>query len=173
MTLRRDEPLGKMVIVMRGIAGSGKSTKAQEFKSTLGSAVLIVSADDYFMIDGQYQFDRSKLGLAHAFCQRIVQEALQKEPDNGIHTIIVDNTNTTRREVLVYARLAHQADAEFDMLYSDAPWAMDVEECTKRNQHGVLKESIQAMKDRFWKYGEHPSLHEIINGDPPLENPAS
>ena len=39
---------------MRGLPGSGKSTKAKKIAGDVG---VIFSTDDFFMVDGQYKFD--------------------------------------------------------------------------------------------------------------------
>lgn len=52
------------VIILSGISGSGKSTYADEFCRTKyeGKYVCRVSADDYFMVAGSYNFDPEKVG---------------------------------------------------------------------------------------------------------------
>lgn len=44
---------------MRGLPGSGKSTKA---KKIAGSQGVVYSTDDFFMVKGQYVYDGSKIG---------------------------------------------------------------------------------------------------------------
>ena len=43
----------KSLILVRGIPGSGKSTFAKE----ISYGFPFLSADDFFMIEGKYQFD--------------------------------------------------------------------------------------------------------------------
>ena len=90
----------KQVIIMQGISGSGKSTKAHEIAekhSAIGCRV--VSADDLFTINGTYNFDPTLLGEAHKQCMRSFLAALQN-PEVGL--VIVDNTNTTLVEMAPY-----------------------------------------------------------------------
>ena len=47
----------KTLYILRGIPGSGKTTHAKRLAGTNG---VIISADDYFMRDGEYCFDASK-----------------------------------------------------------------------------------------------------------------
>ena len=64
------------MFIMRGISGSGKSTKAREImakENSCGNAAIICSADDFFMASGKYKFDASKLGQAHAWCRQVEQ----------------------------------------------------------------------------------------------------
>lgn len=44
---------------MRGLPGSGKSTKAKKIAGELG---VIYSTDDFFMVNGQYVFDGKMIG---------------------------------------------------------------------------------------------------------------
>ena len=52
------------VSIMRGPSGSGKSTHAKMIKNSLDN-VEIVSADDFFMVDGKYVYDVKMIGEYH------------------------------------------------------------------------------------------------------------
>jgi len=52
----------KTLIIMRGLPGSGKSTKAKLFAGEKG---LIYSTDDFFIIDGKYIYDPTKIVEYH------------------------------------------------------------------------------------------------------------
>lgn len=87
----------KNVIILSGASGSGKSTFAQFLSQNIEDCA-IVSADDYFMKDGEYKFDQRKLPQAHEHCRMLFVQCL----DFGIGTIIVDNTNTSQKEYQFY-----------------------------------------------------------------------
>jgi len=53
----------KELLLLRGLPGSGKSTLAK----LLGGEHI--EADMYFMKDGEYHFDGSKLKIAHEWCR--------------------------------------------------------------------------------------------------------
>ena len=136
----------KKFIFIRGLPGSGKSSLAKE----LVEDGQIFSTDDYFHInpEGTYQFDKTKLGKAHAWNQRRVEAAL----DLGFDTIIVDNTSTTLRELKSYAipiRLALGRGYQIELREPDTEWKFDVDKCFELNTHGVPKEAIQRMKNRY------------------------
>ena len=134
----KDASADKRVIIMRGLPGSGKSTKAQSYGGT------IVSADDYFIQGGEYKFDSSKLGAAHGQCKRLAEEAMRR----GDPIIVVDNTNTTEREYKDYVDMANSYGyaVEFDVVGSGG---VGVDELAKRNTHGVPKENIERMVNRW------------------------
>jgi len=54
----------KTLTIMRGLPGVGKSS-ALSSKIQAGHRPFIVSTDHYFLLDGFYHFDPTKLGQAH------------------------------------------------------------------------------------------------------------
>lgn len=89
------------LILMRGVSGSGKSTLAEKICAEQDFAV-IVSTDDFFMVDGEYRFDPKRLGEFHAANVNRTEDAMvEKCP-----CIIVDNTNTQAWEMKPYVELA-------------------------------------------------------------------
>src|SRR5690348_10948558 len=97
------------LVVMRGLPGSGKSTLAKKiydefirFKKTS----VICSTDDFFIVDGEYRFDPKKLGHNHRQNFLKAQQAVI----DCINCVIIDNTNTTLKEVRPYAEIALEAD---------------------------------------------------------------
>jgi len=132
------------LIIMRGLPGSGKSTLAKRIASS-GENIPIFSTDDFFMINGHYAFDPSKLAENHQHNLERTAAAMQA----GIHQIIVDNTNTQAWEAREYVRAALRYNYEVRFVEADAPWARDPQECARRNTHGVPLQSIQNMLNRW------------------------
>jgi len=131
----------KRMIIMRGISGSGKSTLAKQ----ISQGGIILSTDEFFMVNGSYQFDRSLLGKAHNWNQERARQALNK----GISPIVIDNTNTTWREIQPYFSMAKDHGYDVSFAEPDTPWKFDAKELAKRNTHGVPAEVIQNMIDRW------------------------
>ncbi len=140
----------KTLVVCRGVPGSGKSYLAKQIKKNhdeLGIDCQIFSTDDYWYVDEEhpYQFDFAKIGQAHRWNQKRTRQALH----NDVPVVIVDNTNTTWKEVKEYAQMAVLHGYKIDILEPKNYWSKDVDECFKRNTHGVPREVIQKMLDRF------------------------
>lgn len=144
-------------LCLRGLPGSGKSYTAYR----RGDDGAVVSADMFFMNNGEYKFDKARLGVAHAWCQSEAARLLR-----GGSSVVVDNTNLSQSELAVYAKIAVKAGAEFSVAYASAPWAMDIDECSKRNTHGVPKEALARMLARFWRPGESITLEEALHTPP-------
>jgi tRNA uridine 5-carbamoylmethylation protein Kti12 len=142
----------KYVKILRGIPGSGKSTFAQSLVGNnlarscgLAGGTVVVSADDFFMVNGKYQFDATKLGAAHATCFNKFQDALE---DPNVTTVIVDNTNTTVKEMAKYVEAAHGSDNE-NIEITIVKVVCDPEIAAKRNSHGVPVDKVLSMWQRM------------------------
>ena len=87
------------LILVRGCPGSGKSTFAQkEYVEPFG--YKLIEADMYFIKDGVYMYDKSKISDAHKWCFNETIKALT----NG-ENVIVANTFTKQWEIDDYLKL--------------------------------------------------------------------
>ncbi len=122
----------KELFLLRGLPGSGKSTLAK----SLGGKHL--EADMYFMKDGEYKFDASKLKEAHKYCQDQAYLAMATNWER----IVISNTFTTPWEMDYYFQLAERYGYRVYSLI-----------CENRhsgtNQHGVPEEKLKQMEERF------------------------
>lgn len=144
----------RRVIVMSGVSGSGKSTFIKNMmaprETTLGNLVIpspyrIVSADQYFIRDGEYYFDPSKIGQAHAQCFAKFIEAMISHDDNPL--IFVDNTNTTNEEIAPYMLGAAAFGYEAEIITMAMPREYNnsseyISQCSARNSHGASEEEV-------------------------------
>lgn len=124
------------VIVLSGISGAGKSTRVKKLKERF--VVVVVSADDYFMKDGVYQFNPKELTQAHAACFKSFLEAIQ-ESDPTVEYLVVDNTNLSVEEISPYmlAAAAYGLEAEIQTV------VVQLSVAASRNVHGVPMTSSQ------------------------------
>lgn len=138
------------VVIVRGISGSGKSTLAEQILKNSYSGVII-SADEYWVRpDGYYDFNMNVLGKAHQWCFDYFKQCVGNEYGWDFDVVVLDNTNTTRKEFAKYIEFAVlNFCTEISILEPDTQWKYDVEECYRRNTHNVPRETIQKMLDRF------------------------
>lgn len=146
----------KTLYLMRGAPGSGKSTLAKQ----LGGGGLILSTDDFFVIEGQYLFNATMLGQAHNWNLQRATEAMAK----GITPIVIDNTNTRAREMRPYAEAAIKYGYKIEIKEPETPWKLDIDELVKRNTHGVSRETIEKMVNRLQ---QNVTLEDVLREDKP------
>lgn len=131
----------KILIILRGLPGSGKSDLA---KQLVGNGV-IHSTDNYLIKEGKYKFDKEKISRYHRLNFLTSVESMKK----GISPIIIDNTNIMAVYCVGYVKYGKMYGYKIEVVESNVPWAFDIEELVKRNKHGVSKETLSEM---FQKY---------------------
>lgn len=150
----------KTAKILRGIPGSGKSTLAKQLFAEMGLKGCITttcSADDYFMRDGAYHFNYKLLGNAHNACFRkfvlaVLAPKLYRLKDSPNYEtrevdelIVVDNTHTTYREILPYARVCEAFEVPFEVVTIECDPAI----AHARGLHGVPLDRVWAMQKRL------------------------
>ena len=139
----------QVLIVMRGIPGSGKSTKAKELS---GSSGVIHSTDDVIEKQGDYnEFfkqmfaskDFSPLSRAHSTNIKNLIESLK----NGVSPVILDNTNIKQNEAkaAVKAALEMGLDDKNINFVDIGTNGLTAKELAERNTHGVPLDKIESM----------------------------
>ena len=131
-----------LMVIMRGVPGSGKSYAASRIARD--NNMIVCSTDDYFMVDGEYRFDPKKLGEYHNLNFKRVEALVQKGKK-----VVVDNTNTKLWEFEKYITLARNYGYEVIIIEPNTPWCRDAKECAVRNSHGVPEAVIHGMLDRW------------------------
>lgn len=127
----------KELFLLRGLPGAGKSTLAKSISDALTG---YVEADMYFIDDkGNYNFDASKLGEAHKWCQKEAEDYMKPF---GFDTVIISNTFTQEWEMQPYYDLAKK--------YGYRVHSLIVENRHEGvNEHGIPEEKLQQMENRF------------------------
>jgi predicted kinase len=131
----------KKLIIIRGLPGSGKSDIAKK----LVENGVIHSTDNFMIKNGVYEFDSQKIAKYHNY--NLINSI--KSMKHGISPIIIDNTNITASSCINYVEQGKMYGYEIVIIEPDTLWAFDVEELVKRNNHGVPKDTII---DMFQKY---------------------
>ncbi|XP_013405628.1 NEDD4-binding protein 2 [Lingula anatina] len=148
----------KVLIILRGLSGSGKSTLARE----ICFEGKILSSDDYFLKNGVYDFKIEELGEAHNENKLLAKEAMEK----GLNPVVIDNTNSMRWEMKAYVVLAQKYGYHVEILEPNTPWKFNVKELAKRNTHGVPKERIRSMLQRYEK---NVTVESILGSEMPAK----
>jgi predicted kinase len=127
----------KTLYIVRGVPGSGKST----FAKSLGGTHF--EADMFFMKDGEYKFDMSKIKEAHNWCQDSVNTAMIMNNTAGLNeTIVVSNTFTQEWEMKPYFEMAELHEYRvFSIILENRHGGV--------NEHNVPEDKIEQMKNRF------------------------
>ena len=129
----------RILFIIRGLPGSGKTTAAEHLADREDfEPYVVATADDYFMFDGKYKFDATKLGAAHKWCQAKVEVAMK----NGDYKVFVANTTTTKKELNDYYKLAEKYD------YMVVSMIVENRHGGK-NIHGVPDFAMNRMLERF------------------------
>ena len=127
----------KELFLLRGLPGSGKSTLAK----SLGG--VHIEADQYFMENGEYKFDISKIKNAHNYCQSQTQAWMGSDGQQvNVDRIVVSNTFTMGWEMQPYFDMAKKHGYRvYSLIVENRHGGV--------NTHLVPEETIEKMKERF------------------------
>jgi len=126
------------LIIIRGNPGSGKSTLAKCLLASYERFIPVCHYEaDQFFTDkaGNYHWDVTRIGAAHAWCQTECAERL-KEGD----TVIVSNTFTTKKELQPYFEMIQQYGQNPTVILAQSNFS---------SVHGVPENVLHNMKNRF------------------------
>jgi len=121
----------KELFLLRGLPGSGKSTLAKSI------GAFNVEADQFFIEDGIYKFDVTKLKWAHELCRMECERAMK----DGIK-LSISNTFTQEWEMQPYFDLAKKHGYRvYSLIVENRHGGV--------NEHGVPEDKLEIMKNRF------------------------
>lgn len=126
----------KIAYIMRGVQGSGKTTRAKQLADSVG---IIHSTDEYFYDENhRYVFGAARLQENHtrnyiAFCKSLRA---------GIPIVICDNTNIKRWHFEGYEKVARALGYKVEVITMPHP---DPKIAALRNVHNVPESAIRKM----------------------------
>ena len=121
------------LVLLRGLPGSGKSTTAKLFHGAPH-----FEADMYFVRDGEYKFDVTKLKEAHEWCRSSIGGLMINEEPK----LVVSNTFTQEWEMEAYYKLAETHGYRvYSLIVENRHGGI--------NEHGVPDDKVEIMKERF------------------------
>lgn len=131
------------VTVLMGVSGAGKN---HFIENNMPKPSLVVSADDFFMKDGVYKFDRELLSKAHADCfRKLVAFLRENEGLATMGTVVVNNTNSSIVELAPYMAAAGAFGADASILYL----RIDPNVAVTRSTHGVNVSTVLRMAENL------------------------
>lgn len=131
------------LVLIRGLPGSGKSTMAESL--CYSPDWCHFEADQFWMRNGEYHFDATRLREAHAWCQDETRRALALGCD-----VVVSNTFTTVKELRPYFDIAEEFNIVPNVFVAQNEFG---------NVHNVPEETLAKMRARF-QY----NISELFNG---------
>lgn len=141
----------RIMIIMRGLPGSGKSYLAKLIvEKLIGPSPSnyknhVFSSDDYFMVRGKYQYDPAYISYAHAWNQKRVQESAIL----GVSPIIIDNTNIEIWEMRPYVIDALRNGYFIEVVEPMTPWAKKPKTLFNMNKHKVPLQTLKRMMENY------------------------
>ncbi|POM57645.1 Hypothetical protein PHPALM_37812 [Phytophthora palmivora] len=158
-----------VVVILRGIPGSGKSTLGREIEAICrhrGAAFTVCSADFFFETTRGYVFDVKKLGAAHSKCKADFTRALEGDIPRNLgggrqrrprqHLVLVDNTSTQRWEYEPYEDIAKLHGSRVHIVEMECADALMAFRMGQRNSHGVPPDKVVSM---FMRWEKDPRAH--------------
>ncbi|KAM9857245.1 NEDD4-binding protein 2 [Aulostomus maculatus] len=145
---------GKVLVLLRGAPGSGKTTLARALRDHNPGGVVL-STDDYFTRNGVYHFDPTLLGEAHEWNHKRANEAFER----GAYPIIIDNTNLRCWEMKPYVVQALKHNYKVLFREPDTWWKNKPRELERRTTHNVPVETIRRMLDGYERF---VTVHSIM-----------
>lgn len=115
------------LIIIRGLPGSGKSTLAKTM-----SERVHCEADKYFETMNGYEFDGSKIRLAHIWCQESVRLNINKH-----RLVVVSNTFCKKWEMQPYIDMCNEMGKTYEIVTCTGNY---------QNIHNVPESVIERMK---------------------------
>lgn len=95
------------LVILRGLPDSNKDeivkTQFPDFKH--------LETDMFFTLNGNYFYDKKRVGTAHAWCQKEVIKCLQEDKN-----VIVTNTFVMRWEITPYLLMSHDFGTEIEVI---------------------------------------------------------
>ncbi|XDV14939.1 hypothetical protein PO909_015103 [Leuciscus waleckii] len=155
---------GQVLVLLRGAPGSGKTTLAHAMVAQNPGGVVL-STDEYFIQNGQYQFEPNLLGEAHEWNHQRAKDAFEK----GQSPIIIDNTNMQCWEMKPYVAMALKHGYKVLFREPDTWWKTKPRELEKRTRHQVTKEKIRRVLERYDRF---VSVQSIMNSQRPVPVPS-
>jgi len=137
----------RKICLTYGLPSSGKTTLAAQLQKDAieqGFSSVSIETDDYFMVNGVYQWDYRRLTDAHKHTHKLCVEACQK----STNLIIIANVNLNwaHCKAFIYCALLFNYEVEF--VEPNTPWKNDLIVLHEKSKetHNVRMSEYEFMK---------------------------
>lgn len=131
-----------MLVIVRGLPGSGKTTLAKSMLSEFTDGGFLFEADQWFEKDGAYSYRHEQIQAAHDWCLAATTAHLV---DNTAQPVFVANTFVLHEHVKPYLQAARDLNHTVYILEPLTAWAFNPDVCARSSQHRVPVTTIQRM----------------------------
>lgn len=127
--------MSQTLYLIRGVPGSGKSTIGKKMLAE-GVVHAHFEADMYFTSPtGRYDYDNTKVNLAHKWCRQQTLEAIQRGK-----SVVVCNTFSQPHELVPYYEMSDHYRVKLVIIRATGNY---------QNVHGIPEEIIASMRAKF------------------------
>jgi len=160
----------KFLIIARGPSGSGKSRMTKEISEKYSAPIF--ATDDFWMHNGEYQFDIDHIDDAHFWNHGRVEEAMQ----GGSPVIIVDNTNSQFWEMKPYVLMAQkygysvqfeEPDWHPELKTPEGSWNADFLEQMQNQPDRDKQIPREAIERMVGNYEYSPTVESVLSSERP------
>lgn len=157
----------KLVIINRGVPGSGKTFALKYIKDVLDKNSIdsnynlsIHSTDAYFMQDDKYVFDATKLSVYH---QKNIED-FERSLTNKICVVVCDNTNLLPWQTENYTSIARKYNYKILFINYEPKSLDELRQIQKSEKsHHVPDELLERNIEEFQIYNDLLYKHTEIN----------
>jgi dUTP pyrophosphatase len=125
----------KLLLIMRGAPGCGKSSLAESLKTHYKAEVF--STDALCVVNGEYCWTKDEAPKRHKRNLWLATQAMEA----GLPMVVIDNTNTLISEYRPYYEVGKKNGYYVVLVDFDT----SLETCKKRNTHGVPPEGVEKL----------------------------
>ncbi|VDK23625.1 unnamed protein product, partial [Taenia asiatica] len=140
-----------LLILLRGLPGSGKSKLANRLKSRHSAMTKVIRLDDHlskWRSGTSLSPDSPMLADAHAACKQAAWSAMH----SGVPFVIIDNENLKYTDMLPYVSEALNTNYEVHFIEPDTSWRYSVRALARRNRRGLTEKQLQHLLERFEQF---------------------
>lgn len=149
----------KIVVIFRGLPGSGKSFVAKNIKSQESSygseAPRILALDDYFECDGEYEYE---VELEDSYRASLVKSFKKQVDDGYFDFVMVDCINNLTKHYEEMWSYAKQKGFEVYIAEIDC----DIGMAASRNVHGWTEDSLKKLSKQWDRTPDHFNKLDLL-----------